>query len=181
MTKNIKLGIFVAVLTILAATSTAQAAQTAKTNPASSTGGNKQKSPPPTLIFNRKLVSTTLSMGNTSTTVIAGQVAIDSPLTFVCPAGGCTVTVTLEVQAGDNTTAGNEWGVCAELDNEDMPPTRGCPFLGTLPTDATYQGVSFTFAQSGVTAGKHTLQGFVYTFFGGSFDNYTITYRLYTP
>jgi hypothetical protein len=140
---------------------------------------NKAKPPSTDLIFNRKLASTSISLSSDVLPISSGLVAIDSPLTFNCPKGGCTLTADVHVQMGENTKAGNLLGVCAELDGSIMPP--GCPNIATIPTDETFVGGSFAFAQSGVTAGTHTIQGFVDTTDGATRAYYNITYRLYTP
>ena len=134
----------------------------------------------PTLIFNRKLASTSVSLGEDVQDYGPGKVAVDSPLTFVCPKGGCTVTAEMHVQMGFNTTTGNRLALCVDLDGSEMPPI-GCPNVLDLPTNGDFMVGSFAFAQSGVTAGTHTLQGFVDTTDGATRANYIITYRLYTP
>ncbi len=140
----------------------------------------KTKSSPQDLIFNRKLSSTSVSLSSDVVDVGSGKVAVDSPLTFTCPKGGCTITAEMHVQMGFNTQTGNLFALCAELDGSDMPPV-GCPVVTALPTDNSFVAGSFSFAQSGVTAGTHTLQGFLSTTFGATRANYIITYRLYTP
>jgi len=140
----------------------------------------KAKASPQDLIFNRKLSSTSISLSEDVVDVGSGKVAIDSPLTFVCPKGGCTITAEMHVQMGFNTKTGNLFALCAELDGSDMPPV-GCPVVISLPTDDSFVAQSFAFAQSGVTAGTHTVQGFLSTTFGATRANYIITYRLYTP
>lgn len=135
---------------------------------------------PQTLIFNRKLTSTSMVVGNDFKDIGAGKVAIDSPVKFTCPAGGCTVAAEIHVQFGLNTTSGNIVGLCADLDGSDMPP-QGCPVAGTVPADNSFAAFSFEFAQSAVTAGQHTLQSFAFTQSGARRSRYLITYRLYTP
>ena len=141
---------------------------------------SNKKTSPPTQIFNRKLSSTTMVVGNDYQDIGAGDVAIDSPLTFTCPSGGCTVAAEIHVQLGLNTISGNTVGLCSNLDGSNMPP-QGCPVAGTIPTDDSFVAYSFEFAQNGVTAGQHTLQSFVYTSDGARRSRYLITYRLYTP
>lgn len=140
---------------------------------------NRAKTAPPDLIFNRKLASTSISQSNDIVVIPSGLVAIDSPLNFNCPNGGCTITAEINLQVGENTTSNNLVGLCAELDGIIMPP--GCPNIIIMPTNNLFVGGSFAFAQSGVTAGHHTLQSFVDSTFGLSRSYYNITYRLYTP
>ncbi len=142
---------------------------------------NDQKAPAAeTQIFNRRLTSTTINVGNDYKDIGSGLVSIDSPLAFICPSGGCTITAEIHVQLGLNTIAGNSVGLCAYLDGVAMPP-QGCPIAGTIPTDDSFVAYSFEFAKSGITAGKHTVQSFVSTNDGARRSRYLITYRLYTP
>jgi hypothetical protein len=148
-------------------------------NKAVDSSPNRAKTAPPDLIFNRKLASTSISQSNDIVVVPGGLVAIDSPLNFNCPNGGCTITAEINLQVGENTTSNNLVGLCAELDGSIMPP--GCPNIIIMPTNNLFVGGSFAFAQSGVTAGHHTLQSFLFSTFGLSRSYYNITYRLYTP
>jgi hypothetical protein len=148
-------------------------------NKAVDSSPHRAKTAPPDLIFNRKLASTSISQNDDIIVVGPGLTAIDSPLNFTCPKGGCTVTADINLQVGENTTADNLVAVCAELDGTIMLP--GCPNIIVMPTNNLFVGGSFGSAQSGVTAGPHTLQSFVGTTFGVSRSFYYITYRLYTP
>ncbi|MFZ0801410.1 MAG: hypothetical protein WBQ09_08675 [Terriglobales bacterium] len=182
MKTSVRLGISLLIMALMASAFITRATVSAKTShPASALGLGRGPSAPPTLVFNRKLLSTSFSMSGSPFSVSSGAQAIDSPLKFSCPTGGCTATADLEVLAGDSTVNPNEWGVCAQVDGSYMPPTKGCYYLGTLPADGTWTAASFTFVQSGITAGTHTIEGFVYTQQGAAVASYTITYRLYTP
>lgn len=141
---------------------------------------SKQAPAAQTQIFNRKLTSTTINVGNDYQDIGSGLVAIDSALPFVCPSGGCTITAEIHVQLGLNTFGGNGAGLCTYLDGVAMPP-QGCPSVGTVPADDSFAAYSFEFAQSAITAGKHTVQSFVFTDDGARRSRYLITYRLYTP
>ena len=172
-----KLGV---VLTMLMISAGAFAAPPPDSKPLPTADASTPQFLPQTLIFNRKLASTSVSLGEDVQDYGPGKVAVDSPLTFVCPKGGCTVTAEMQVQMGFNTTSGNRLALCAELDGGDMPPI-GCPNVLDLPTNGDFVVGTFSFAQSAVTAGTHTLQGFVDTTDGATRANYIITYRLYTP
>lgn len=177
MKMNMKLGV---ILFMSATCLSAVAAAPADSAKPAQAGPSKAKPSAPVVIFNRKLSSTSISLGTDVVDLSSGRQAIDSPLNFTCPSGGCTITAEIHVQVGFNTTAGNPLSLCAELDGAFMPP-GGCPNVLTLPTDDSFVAESFTFAQSGVTAGHHTVQGFLSTTDGITLANYTITYRLYTP
>jgi hypothetical protein len=176
MKMNAKLGV---ILLMLAICGGALAAPPPDSTRSADANPNKAKDSAPDLIFNRKLSSTSVSLGNDVVVLSAGKSAIDSPLSFVCPHGGCTITAEVHVQLGENTKAQNLLGLCADLDGANLPP--GCPNVASAPTDETFVGASWVFAQSGVTAGSHTIQGFVYTSYGVTRAFYVITYRLYTP
>lgn len=171
-----KLGVRLVALAICAS---AFAASGPDSHKAVDSSPNRAKTAPPELIFNRKLASTSISQNNDIVVISSGLVAIDSPLNFNCPNGGCTITAEMNLQVGENTTANNLVALCAELDGSVMPP--GCPNIIIMPTNNLFVGGSFAFAQSGVTAGHHTIQGLVYSSFGVSRSYYNITYRLYTP
>jgi hypothetical protein len=176
MRTQVKLGIAASALTIFAL---GLVAGTVHSNKSLTTAAD-EKALPQTLIFNRKLTSTTVVVGNDFKDIGSGKVAIDSPLAFTCPSGGCTVTAEVHVQLGLNTISSNVAGLCSDLDGFDMPP-QGCPSVVTIPTDDSFVAPAFDFAQSGVTAGNHTLQTFVFTDDGARRSRYVITYRLYTP
>ena len=176
MRTHFKLAIVASALTIFAAGLTAG---TIHWNKALNTAVD-EKASPQTQIFNRKLSSTTINVGTNFQDIGSGVVAIDSPLTFTCPPGGCTVAAEVHVQLGLNTISGNGAGLCSALDGSNMPP-QGCPSVGTIPADESFAAYSYEFAQSGVTAGKHTLQSFVFTDDGARRATYVINYRLYTP
>jgi hypothetical protein len=78
---------------------------------------------------------------------------------------------------GGNSTAGNEIATAWELDG--TVTGFGAPFLTELPTDANYVGGTWTSEESGVAAGKHKVQSFVYALDGGGLGIWTVTYNLY--
>jgi hypothetical protein len=176
---NTKVGIALAMLIICGSAFAADASKSPNTN-------HTQKSaPPPTTIFNRKLQSTTIVQGEADVTLSAETyTAIDSPLKFTCPSGGCTVSVEVSTQIGGSTETSNLFALCGLLDGTFMPPpgnNEGCPYVGETPVDGGYLGETFTFTQNGVKAGNHTLQSEIYSLEGAFLANYSITYRLYTP
>lgn len=176
--KTTKLGVALLTLIICASAFAAPAPNSNKSSDASS----KKPSHKPTLVFNRKLVSTSWHFDEPDTSIPGGLVAspIDSSLTFQCPHGGCTLTAELTVQVGGGSTDSNQWALCTTIDGTIMPP-GACPFVGQILSDGSFTAGAFNFTQSGVTAGSHTIQSFVYSFDGGILANYDITYRLYTP
>lgn len=179
MKKHLKSGIVLtAVLVVGGAFATLSAREPVKGS-SSPVSGVPSNAPPPSLIFNRKLASTTQSYGDPGTVVGSSFVAIDSPLKFTCPNGGCTVSAEENVQVS-GTVAGNRWAICATVDGNFMAQPN-CPFQGYVTSDGSYVSGSFVQNMSAVTAGPHTLQTFLYTDDGATLANYNITYRLYTP
>jgi hypothetical protein len=174
-----KLGIALLMLVICASAFAAPADNSQQSTNAVS---KKPASPKPTLIFNRKLLSTSVAEDEPLVSVPGGLVAtaIDTPLTFKCPTGGCTLTSDIHVQIGAATVAQNRWALCSEIDGVIMPP-NACPFVGEVLSDGLYGAGSFEFIQNGVKAGTHQIQSFVYTDDGALLATYDITYRLYVP
>jgi hypothetical protein len=129
------LGIILFVLIICAS---AFAAPAANSDKAANASQKKPVSLPPTLVFNRKLASTSFVFGEADVSVAGGlvPVAVDTPLSFTCPAGGCTITTEIHLQVGGASSATNRWAVCSELDGNIIPP-GACPFVGEIPADGT--------------------------------------------
>jgi hypothetical protein len=151
---------------------------------AQSPNNRQSQRPPsgPTVVLNRQLRSTTLVYGDAEVQIPSNTYSpIDNPLKFTCPYASCTVTAELHVHS---SSSGNESVLCAALDGVYMPPpgnNQGCPFTGELPTDARFSAFSFSFTQSGVAKGTHTLQSFVYVDSAAMLGDYSMAYRLYTP
>ncbi|HTZ97428.1 MAG TPA: hypothetical protein VMB18_13585 [Terriglobales bacterium] len=144
----------------------------------------KQSSQPPAsqFIYNRQLLSTTQSYGDSSGYNSGGKlVPVDSPLKFTCPSGStCTVSAEQHLQVGGNAVTGNTFAICTEVDGTQMsqPP---CPTLGEIPTDGSYVAGSFTQNMDNVQPGTHTLQTFFFTPSPAFAVYYDFTYRLYKP
>jgi hypothetical protein len=171
-----------AVVSLLLTGSIAFAGSGAKAKKDSSAEPGKHPVSAPASVINRKLLSSSWHFDDPLSSFAGGEtlVSIDSPLSFNCPQGTCTVTADLQVQVGFNSSPQNRWAICPELDGSVMPPNV-CPFMGEMLTDFGFTAGSFTFIQSSVTAGRHTLQSFISSDFGGFIGTYSITYRLYTP
>jgi hypothetical protein len=179
MRKSLKLGVIVMTIVLVGSSVVALAAEPAKgqAGPEHSVSRNL----PPTVIFNRRLVSTSQSWECCGIVgIAAGFVALDAPLKFTCPAGGtCTVSAEQNVQVR-GTTSANKWAICTQVDGAFIAEPN-CPYLGVIPSDSSFLAGSFTQNVSAVAPGNHTLQTFVYTDNGGDRAVYNITYRLYRP
>lgn len=178
MKRTVTLGVLTLALFLVAGALIAAPAHSARSQQTSPAG--QHGAPPPTLIFNRKLVSTTQSWSCCGTTTLgSGFVAIDSPLNFRCPTGGCTVSAQQNVQI-ETSTDSNAWAICTYVDGSEMTQPE-CPYLGYIPNDGFFHAGNFTQNQSGLAAGAHTLQTYVYSDNGATLGIYNITYQLYTP
>ena len=56
---------------------------------------------------------------------------------------------------------------------------RRVHYFGSSPTDGSASGGTWTDQQSGVAAGKHKVQSFVYSIDGATLFAWTVTYNLY--
>jgi hypothetical protein len=179
MKTTAKFGVVWAMLIICAS---AFAAPDGPANTASNATSKKPASSKPTLIFNRKLLSTSVQEDEPLVSITASTFTpIDPALKFTCPHGGCTLTADLHVQVGEGSDTFNEWALCATIDGVYMQPTGACPYVGEVPTDGSFEARSFEFIQSGVTAGSHSIQSVIFVTDGALLATYDITYRLYTP
>jgi len=173
------------IVCMLCGVSIASAANSGKSTKTPTVGGSEQRvGSPNVLVFNRALESTSVVYDEPLTTLTASTFSpVDPLLNFTCPFTTCTVTAEMHVQLGGNSTEGNAAALCAQVDGNYMapPPGGGCPYTSLLRTDTGYSENSFTFVQSGVKKGKHTMQGIVFTIDGATLANYTIVYRLYKP
>lgn len=183
MSSRLKLGALLSTILVIAgALAVLSAAPTRSTENRSLRGSpisGLTKTQPQTLIFNRTLRSTTQSYSNNEGSVAAGFVDIDSPITFKCPTGGCTVSAEQNVQVS-GSISDNRWAICTTVDGTYMSQPE-CPYLGYVPSDGSFAAGSFVQNMSGVTPGNHTLQTQLYTDDGGTLSIYNIVYRLYTP
>lgn len=104
--------------------------------------------------------------------------AVDDPTTIKCPFfRGCTLEIEQSVDVGGVTSSGNWWGPFVQVDGSY---TDYSPPVGETPTDGSY--VLVTSNQSTpLTPGKHTVQSFVYSYFGLYICSYHINYRVYIP
>ncbi|HTZ96971.1 MAG TPA: hypothetical protein VMB18_11270 [Terriglobales bacterium] len=183
MSNRVRLGVFLSTILVIAGAFAALSAAPSRSAQAKTVSGsplgNVSRALPQDLIFNRKLQSTSQSYSNSLTSVGSGFVPIDSPLTFKCPAGGCTVSAEQNVQVS-GTVAGNKWAICTFVDGNEMQQPL-CPYLGYVSSDGSYVAGSFVQNMSSVPAGNHTLQTQLYTDDGANLSIYNIVYRLYTP
>jgi hypothetical protein len=101
---------------------------------------------------------------------------VDNLTTFKCLLP-CTLEIEQTVQVGAVSYAANWW---APVVNVDGSPLAYSPFVGQVPTDDSY--VLATVNQSiSLKPGTHTVQSFVYSYYGLYLEDYHINYRVYTP
>jgi hypothetical protein len=139
--------------------------------------GQRLPNLPPSQIH--KLVRTYADIGAPSASDGSGFTAIDSPVNINCGnAAGCTIVVTSFAEPGGQTSSGDAWGICTNLDG-----TNGagiCTFQGVVPSDGSYISGSFTNVLP-VAKGPHTVQAIVYLTIGATLAQYSNTYSVYLP
>jgi hypothetical protein len=106
------------------------------------------------------------------------DLAVDTPTTIKCPSHeGCTLEIEQSVQVGLGSASENLWGSAVQLDGSYLAYS---PYVGEVPTDGSY--VLATGSQTiPLTYGPHTVQSFVFSYFGLTLEDYHINYRLYIP
>lgn len=179
MNKSVKIVVVLLMLFLVAGAFVALSAAPTRSVQGSPVSG-VSKNLPPSLIFNRKLISTSQSYDSAITAVGSSFQPIDAVLGFTCPGPGtCTASAEQNVQV-TGSTSGNRWAICTAVDGVFMSEPL-CPYQGIVPSDGTFVAGSFVQNQDLVTPGHHTLQTFLYTDLGGSLSIYNMTYRLYKP
>ena len=165
--------------------SLASRADSRKSSKSPNTSSSQRVGSPQTVVFNRQLRSTSFSFGEIDISVPAfTYTPIDNVLNFTCPYTTCTVTAEVHAQFSGNTTTDDSSAICGVLDGNFMSPPgggNGCPYTGLVCSDGGFSENSFTFVQSGVKKGNHTLQGQVFCNENTILVNYSIVYRLYQP
>lgn len=101
---------------------------------------------------------------------------LDDPTTVVCPSSrGCTLEIEQSVSVGGVDSVGNWCGPFAQVDGQWTP--YGPP-AGETPTDKSFI-LTGSIQTTTLTPGKHTVQSFIYSYFGLTVWSYHVTYRVY--
>jgi hypothetical protein len=128
---------------------------------------------------NHKLTHTYVDIGAPEASDGSGFTAIDSPVTINCGnTAGCTIVVTSFAEPGGQSSSGDAWGICTNLDG-----TIGagiCTYQGVVPSDGSYVSGSFTNVLT-VAQGHHTVQAEIYLTIGATLAQYSNTYSVYVP
>ena len=104
--------------------------------------------------------------------------ALDKPITLTCPLSqGCTLEIEQSVGVGGVSSSGNWWGPFVQVDGDYL--SYGPP-VGETPTDESFI-LTTSHQSTPLTAGTHTVQSSVYSFYGLYISSYHITYRVYAP
>jgi hypothetical protein len=106
-----------------------------------------------------------------------GTYVFTKPVSITCTAA-CTLEVSIMEQVGGNTTTGNSWAICADVDRK--PDSFPCPFQGTLPTDRSAVIGNYLWAVP-LSAGTHTSEPTVFVKAPAVINNFQIAYRIYQP
>ena len=110
--------------------------------------------------------------------------AVDSPLTVQCLSTTCTIVADMWVQTGGTNTPSNNYAVCLYVDDVPVSTSdgsNGCHYTEDTPSDYTFIEAGEENLLSGVGAGSHTVQTFLWPTNGTPVFNYNISYRVYEP
>jgi hypothetical protein len=125
------------------------------------------------------LQGTYISNGNYNGDVAAETFTAISPQLIVdCPGTGtCTIEADMWVQ-NSNGSEQTPNSVCFYVDGN---PSGGCPYAGAGTPVGFFETLSSAWPVSGLAAGEHTVQTFVYATHGEFVGFYTVNYRVYKP
>jgi len=138
---------------------------------------NLVKKDPPTkeVLIGTYLVTTGTNMSSVPAQVLT---PIDEPSTINCPASTCTILANQFVET-QGTIPSNNFGICLFIDNEEIP--NGCWYNNDTPSDGTFvQGVNSSW-EVDLPTGDHTVQTFIYSYYGCEVAHYAIQYLVYKP
>ena len=126
-----------------------------------------------------RLTHTYVDVGAPAASDGSGFTPIDSPVNITCGnTAGCTIVVTSFAEPGGQTSSGDQWGICTNLDG-----TVGagiCTYQGVVPSDGTFVSGSFTNVLT-VSKGSHTVQAELFLINGATLAQYSNTYSQYAP
>jgi hypothetical protein len=116
--------------------------------------------------------------GNGMSVPAGAETTLDPVNKLTCPSGQtCTITDTIDVQlAAANSSAENKFGFPWHLDGFDTPDT---PYVGLTPANGDLVSGSWSGNQTGISAGKHTVQSLVFSLEGAKLFAWTVTYSIY--
>jgi hypothetical protein len=125
------------------------------------------------------LQGTYISNGNYNGDVSGATYTAISPQLIVdCPGTGtCTIEADMWVQNSHGTDQTPN-SVCFYVDGVQ---SGGCPYAGGATTAGYFETLSSAWPVSGLAAGEHTVQTYVYSTDGEYVGYYTVNYRVYKP
>ena len=101
---------------------------------------------------------------------------LDSLTTIVCPsAGGCTLEIEQSISVGGVDSEDNWCGPFVQVDGNW---TNYGPPAGETPTDESFM-LTGSIQTTTLKKGNHTVQSFIYSYYGLYVWSYHITYRVY--
>jgi len=123
-------------------------------------------------------IDSTLSDVTVPSTVLT---EVGNPVTVSCPATGTrTIQADMWVQNFGGTTTGNNFELCLYVDG--APANGGCPgYVGQTPSDGSALMGTSSQSLSGVAAGSHTVQTYVWSRYGCTAQYGHFTYNVYKP
>ncbi len=127
-----------------------------------------------------KLLSTALSPnGYNGNAVGAGFQPVDPPQTITCKkAVTCTVNAVMTVQfdSGSGGYTPGPWAICLNVDGI----YNSCPYADDGHNNGFFTAATLTGSVTGLGAGAHTVETFLYTSNGTGIYNYDIAYHSYS-
>jgi hypothetical protein len=138
------------------------------------------KAQPGVVLANHKLLQTALSpQGFSGAVAPPGFFAVDAPQTISCKLKtNCIIEAIMMVQFGSGVygeTPG-PWAICLNVDGN----YNTCPFYDDGHNNGFFTTGTATGFLTGLGAGNHTVQTFLYTSNGTTVYNYDVAYHSYS-
>jgi hypothetical protein len=147
-------------------------------SPASSPVAGKAR--PAIILSNHKVIQTQLSpQGFSGAVAPPGFFAVDAPQTISCKThSNCIIEAIMMVQFGSgvNGETPGPWAICLNVDGN----YNTCPFYDDGHNNGFFTAGTATGYLTGLAAGTHTVQTFLYTSNGTTVYNYDVAYHSYT-
>jgi hypothetical protein len=152
-------------------------AQAGKSPASSPVAGNAR---PAIILANHKLIQTALSpQGFSGAVAPPGFFAVDAPQTISCKThANCNIEAIMMVQfdSGVGGATPGPWAVCLNVDGN----YNTCPYFSDGANNGFFTTGTATGFLTGLAAGPHTVQTFLYTSNGTTVYNYDVAYHSYT-
>jgi hypothetical protein len=134
---------------------------------------------PAVVLTAHKLISTALSPQGVGGGAPPGFAAVDAPQTISCKThANCTIEAIMMVQfdSGEGGATPGPWAICLSVDGN----FNACPYMDDGHNNGFFTAATATGFATGLAAGTHTVQTFLYTSSGTTIFNFDIAYHSYT-